>query len=120
MSAEPASTLPATEAGDFAASGRLLLLSAFAVLIGVTNTLGAQLLLATIRLFTNLFYFHSFSLAAHSPADSPLGVMAALNPVVRAASAQPAAGGDRLQCSRGVAADLVRHDSLVPRLRCRR
>ena len=82
MSVEPASTLPATGTGDFAAGGRLLLLSAFAVLIGVTSTLGAQLLLATIRLFTNLFYFHSLSLVAHSPAASPLGVAAALNPVL--------------------------------------
>lgn len=82
MSAEAGPSGPPRHAGDFAASTRTVTLSAIAAVIGLTSTLGAGLLLGAIRLFTNLFYFHALSLAPRSPADSPLGIAAALNPVV--------------------------------------
>src|SRR3546814_5367088 len=53
---------------DFSGSNRLLLLSAFAVVIGGLSTLGAWLLLAMIRFFTNLFFYQKLSLAETSPA----------------------------------------------------
>jgi hypothetical protein len=51
----------AVHGSDFARNSRLILLSAFALLIGGLSTLGAMLLLAAIRLFTNLFYFQTCS-----------------------------------------------------------
>ena len=59
---------------DFATDSRLLMLSAFALLIGVLSTLGAAVLLAAIRFFTNVFFFGKFSLATSSPADNHLGL----------------------------------------------
>jgi chloride channel protein, CIC family len=58
---------------DFAINQRLLLLSSFALVIGGLSSLGAWLLLALIRFFTNLFFYQSVSLADRSPADSHLG-----------------------------------------------
>jgi chloride channel protein, CIC family len=69
-------------AGDFAPNTRLLLLSAFALAIGVIGTAGAVLLLGAIRLFTNLFFFHTLSLAARSPADHHLGAAVIAVPVL--------------------------------------
>jgi chloride channel protein, CIC family len=60
-------------AGDFAPNTRLVMLSAFALVIGVLSTAGAMLLLTAIRFFTNLFFFHTLSVAARSPADNHLG-----------------------------------------------
>ena len=71
-----------TPAGDFAPNTRLLLLSAFALAIGVIGTAGAALLLGAIRFFTNLFFFHTLSLAARSPADHHLGVGVIAVPVL--------------------------------------
>ncbi|XHS80151.1 chloride channel protein [Burkholderiaceae bacterium UC74_6] len=61
---------------------RLALMSALAVVIGLLATGGAWLLLAMIRLFTNLFYFQSLSLAPHSPAAHTLGAWAIGLPVL--------------------------------------
>ncbi|MBN8886298.1 MAG: chloride channel protein [Rudaea sp.] len=58
---------------DFSGSDRLLLLSVFALAIGVLSSVGAWVLLAGIRFFTNLFFFQTISLAASSPADNHLG-----------------------------------------------
>ncbi len=58
---------------DFAFDQRLIRLSLFALVIGVLSTLSAWLLLAGIRLFTNLFFYQSLSLAERSPADHHLG-----------------------------------------------
>ena len=67
---------------DFSGSNRLLLLSVFAVVIGGLSTLGAWLLLAMIRFFTNLFFYQSFSLAQSSPADNTLGAWVILVPAL--------------------------------------
>lgn len=56
MSAKGNAPAPRARAGDFAANSRLLILSVFAVVIGLTSTAGAILLLGAIRLFTNIFY----------------------------------------------------------------
>src|SRR5579872_1678445 len=68
--------------GDFAPNTRLILLSAFAIVIGALSTAGAMLLLTLIRLFTNLFFFQALSLAARSPADNHLGAAVIAIPVV--------------------------------------
>ncbi|GAA3926635.1 chloride channel protein [Luteimonas lutimaris] len=67
---------------DFSSSNRLLLLSAFAVVIGGLSTLGAWLLLAMIRFFTNLFFHQTLSLAEASPADNTLGAWVILVPAL--------------------------------------
>ena len=68
--------------GDFAPNTRLILLSAFAIVIGALSTGGAMLLLTLIRLFTNLFFFQTLSIAARSPADNHLGVAVIAMPVI--------------------------------------
>ncbi|HWZ62788.1 MAG TPA: chloride channel protein [Steroidobacteraceae bacterium] len=69
-------------AGDFTPNTRLIMLSAFAIVIGALSTAGAMLLLAAIRFFTNLFFFHTLSLAARSPADNHLGLAVIAAPVI--------------------------------------
>jgi H+/Cl- antiporter ClcA len=68
--------------GDFARHHRLIRLSAFALVIGVISTGGAILLLGAIRLFTNVFFFQTISLAYRSPADNHLGAYVILIPVL--------------------------------------
>jgi H+/Cl- antiporter ClcA len=58
---------------DFRIDQRLVLLSSFAVAIGLISSAAAWLLLAAIRLFTNLFFFQTLSLANQSPAANHLG-----------------------------------------------
>ena len=72
----------AAHAGDFAPNTRLIMLSAFAIVIGVLSTAGAALLLNAIRFFTNLFFFQTLSLAARSPADNHLGLAVIAVPVI--------------------------------------
>lgn len=67
---------------DFHADPRLGILSCFALLIGLLSTVGAMVLLGAIRLFTNLFFFQSWSLAPRSPADAHLGLWIVLVPAV--------------------------------------
>ena len=59
---------------DFAADARLLGIAAAAAVIGVLSTVAASVLLQLIRLFTHLFFFHSWSTAAVSPAHNALGL----------------------------------------------
>ncbi|HEY2344533.1 MAG TPA: chloride channel protein [Xanthomonadaceae bacterium] len=68
--------------GDFSGNDRLLLLSVFALAIGGISTLGAWVLLAMIRFFTNVFYFQTASTTFHSPAEHHLGAWAILVPAV--------------------------------------
>ena len=68
--------------GDFAVNVRLLRITALAALIGVLSTLAAWVLLALIRLFTNLFFFQAVSLAERSPANHVLGPWAIAVPVL--------------------------------------
>ena len=67
---------------DFAADFRLLGIAAAAALIGVMSTAAAFGLLAVIRLFTNLFFFRSFSFVARSPALNDLGLWVIPIPVI--------------------------------------
>jgi H+/Cl- antiporter ClcA len=67
---------------DFAINQRLVLLSVFAVFIGVISSAAAWVLLAAIRLFTNLFFYQSFSIADHSPAQNTLGAWVIAVPVI--------------------------------------
>ena len=68
--------------GDFAADSRLVGIAAAAAVIGLLSTGAAYLLLRLIRLFTDLFFFHSWSTTAHSPALNTLGYWVILVPVV--------------------------------------
>ena len=68
--------------GDFAANQRLLLIATISVFIGAICAFVAVLLLAMIRFFTNLFYFHQLSLVPRSPSGSPLGLLMILVPVL--------------------------------------
>jgi H+/Cl- antiporter ClcA/CBS domain-containing protein len=70
------------EKGDFTVDLRLLWITALAVVIGAVCTLVAVLLLWLIALFTNLFYFQELSVKLRSPADSSLGLLAVLVPVI--------------------------------------
>ncbi len=67
---------------DFAADTRMLVLSAVALIIGGVSSLGAAALLGAIRLFTNLFFFQSISLAARPPADNRLGPLVMVVPAI--------------------------------------
>ncbi len=60
--------------GDFAANQRLILIAAISVFIGAICAFVAVLLLAMIRFFTNLVYFHQLSFLPRSPSGSPLVV----------------------------------------------
>lgn len=70
-----------------------MLLSGFALVIGVMSTAAAWLLLAGIRFFTNLFFYQTVSLADRSPADHHLGPWVIAVPVIGGLSA--AGPGDR-------------------------
>ena len=67
---------------DFSSGNRLVLLSAFAVMIGGVSTLGAWLLLGLIRFFTNVFFYQTLSLAQTSPANNRLGLWVILVPAL--------------------------------------
>ena len=66
---------------DFTVDNRVWLLAGVSIAIGILGTLLAVILLRFIAFFTNLFYFHRFSIAAVSPAASPLGLWMVLVPV---------------------------------------
>jgi len=67
---------------DFSGNNRLLLLSLFALGIGVISSVGAWALLAAIRFFTNLFFFQTLSLASRSPATHHLGAWVIVVPAI--------------------------------------
>ncbi len=68
--------------GDFSTDLRLLGIAGAAALIGLLSTGAAYVLLRLIRLFTNIFFFHSFSTVMHSPADNTLGVWVISIPII--------------------------------------
>jgi H+/Cl- antiporter ClcA len=72
------------ELGDFTVTPRLLPIAALAVGIGLVSTGVAWALLRLINLFTNLFYFQQWSVAAASPANNTLGWLAVFVPVIGA------------------------------------
>jgi len=67
---------------DFTVDRRVWLLSGVSIGIGICATGLAVLLLRLIALSTNFFYYHRFSMAAVSPAGSPLGHWMVVVPVV--------------------------------------
>jgi H+/Cl- antiporter ClcA/predicted transcriptional regulator len=69
---------------DFAADARLVGIAATAAFIGILSTVAAYALLRLIRLFTNIFFFHSWSMAANSPAHNTLGLWVIPVPIVGA------------------------------------
>jgi H+/Cl- antiporter ClcA len=71
-----------THASDFRVDRRLGALSILALGIGLMSTLGAELLLGMIRLFTNLFFFQTISFVARSPAQHQLGLAVMLVPAI--------------------------------------
>lgn len=70
------------EVGDFTASLRLVEIAAIAVVVGALCAGVAYVLLKMIALFTNVFYYQTFSLLDRSPAGNALGWLAAFVPVV--------------------------------------
>ncbi|HVE10221.1 MAG TPA: chloride channel protein [Paraburkholderia sp.] len=66
---------------DFSSNARLPGIAALAAVIGCLATLAAFVLLALIHLFTNLFFYGSFSFADRSPATNALGAWVVLIPV---------------------------------------
>ncbi|HEX6999929.1 MAG TPA: chloride channel protein, partial [Gammaproteobacteria bacterium] len=70
--------------GDFTTDPRVLVISAIAVLVGTAGVISGALLLALIRLVTNLAYFGRFSLADLALEDATLGPWSVLVPVAGA------------------------------------
>src|SRR5690349_137263 len=68
--------------GDFTASSRIVLLSAMAIIIGVIGSFVAYALVWLIGTVTNLIWYHRDSSALVSPADSTLGVVGLIVPIV--------------------------------------
>ncbi|MEO8849846.1 MAG: chloride channel protein [Casimicrobiaceae bacterium] len=68
--------------GDFALNSRLLRVAALGAVIGAFATVSAALLLDLIRLFTNLFFFGTLSIANRSPAENALGAWVIVVPVL--------------------------------------
>jgi len=67
---------------DFSSNARLPGICALAAVIGVLGTIAAVALLNLIYLFTNVFFFGTFSFANHSPADNHLGIWVVLIPAL--------------------------------------
>src|SRR5581483_4544999 len=58
---------------DFSANARLPGICGLAAVIGVLGTVAAIVLLKLIYMFTNVFFFGTFSFVNHSPADNQPG-----------------------------------------------
>ncbi len=67
---------------DFTADGRLIVLSAMALVTGTLGALAAWVLLKLINLVTNLAYFHVLSTVPHHLAQARLGPDSILIPVI--------------------------------------
>ncbi|SAK65870.1 Cl-channel, voltage-gated family protein [Caballeronia hypogeia] len=67
---------------DFSVNDRLLKICGLAAIIGAIATLAAVVLLALIHLFTNIFFFGTFSIEDHSPALNTLGAWVIAIPVI--------------------------------------
>ncbi len=70
--------------GDFTTTPRVLVLSLFALVIGILGAFVALALLRLIGLFTNLFFFQRWSTALVSPAGNHLGIWEVGVPVIGA------------------------------------
>lgn len=67
---------------DFSVNDRLLRICGLAAIIGGVATLAAVVLLGLIHLFTNLFFFGTFSIEDRSPALNTLGPWVIAIPVI--------------------------------------
>ncbi|CAL8476175.1 chloride channel protein [Caballeronia sp. S22] len=67
---------------DFSVNDRLLRICGLAAIIGGVATLAAVVLLGLIHLFTNLFFFGTFSIEDRSPALNTLGPWVIVIPVI--------------------------------------
>jgi len=72
------------ELGDFTTTARMMLISLFAIGIGILSAFVALLLLRLIGLFTNLFFFQRWSTALVSPVGNKLGILEIFVPVIGA------------------------------------
>lgn len=68
--------------GDFTVTPRVIVLSLFAIVIGVIGAFVALILLSLIYLITNLSFFGRWSTAVASPGDNRLGILVILVPIV--------------------------------------
>lgn len=82
MSAKPSDAAATPAWRDFSGNDRFLLLSAFAIVIGILSSIGAYVLFQAIRFFTNLFFYQTFSFEVHSPADNHLGAWVIVVPAI--------------------------------------
>jgi chloride channel protein, CIC family len=73
---------PWNDLGDFTTTRRTLLIAGIAVGIGILSAHVALVLLKLIALFTNLFFFQTFSTEEARPATHHLGVLVVLVPVL--------------------------------------
>jgi chloride channel protein, CIC family len=71
----------AKELSDFTAGPRLLLITLFAIVVGIVSAVVAKALLALIGLFTNLFFFQRVSTDLVTPQAPGLGPWVILIPV---------------------------------------
>lgn len=74
----------AEQLGDFTTTARVIPISLAAIGLGIVSAWLAKGLLALIALCTNAFYYLRFSTVPASPADSPLGWLMVVVPIVGA------------------------------------
>lgn len=82
MTSDTHEATSSAQRGDFSRNDRLVLLSIFGIVIGGISTIGAYVLFAAIRFFTNLFFYQTISVAPHSPADNHLGAWVIVVPAI--------------------------------------
>lgn len=70
--------------GDFSASPRVLIVVAIAIFVASSSVACGVILLALIRLCTNVAYFGEWSFGQHTIGQTPLGVSSVLIPVAGA------------------------------------
>src|SRR5580692_3702164 len=80
----PAEAAHAEKLADFTVTPRVVLISSLAIGIGVVSAFIALALLKLIALFTNLFFFQRWSVAAAYPAANHLGAWEVTVPIVGA------------------------------------
>jgi H+/Cl- antiporter ClcA len=68
--------------GDFTTTKRVLRISVLGIAIGLLSAVIAFLLLKLIALFTNIFFYQTFSFANSSPVGNTLGYLVILVPVI--------------------------------------
>src|SRR3954469_537184 len=82
MSTRSLATTETPRLADFTTDFRVIPLSLICIVIGVIGAYLALILLKLIYLFTNLFFFHTWSWQYKSPALNTLGVFVILVPVI--------------------------------------